>query len=180
MKAFLHNLILLLAVLTCSCKDTTAGPGEASRARMFLESEYMNNSWGYAHWGWVIDTAGNIVSYDIGKSGNDWRGNPGGYYTEQELLAKVDHCDTLRGSIPSDTLLWLRGLAATVGETYSDTLRVGADMGALVRSCYIFDPDSSKYHQVVLRVTGDYQYHNTSPGAVALADWIDRQRPTGN
>ncbi len=174
MKTLPSIIVILFGFLLLSC-TTTTGPQQPLPARMFLESEYVNNAWGYAHWGWVIDTAGNVVSYDIGKSGSGWRGNESGYYTEAELLDKVHHCDTLRGSIPVDTLLWLQGLVASVGNTYSDTARVGADMGAFVSSCYVFVRDSSKYHQIILRVTGDYQYHNTSPAAVALANWIQQK-----
>jgi hypothetical protein len=173
MKTRSFLLITLITSLALSCKDTSTNPEQGSHAKIFLESEYINFAWGYAHNGWVIDSAGNIISYDIAKSGTQWTGNPSGYYTGQELWNKVHHCDTLRGFVPSDTLQWLRALAAaSVGGAYSDTTCPARDMGSFVYSCYVYNPDSLKFRQIVLRVHGDCEFYNTATSAIKLSNWM--------
>jgi hypothetical protein len=176
MKRFLSLLGPLVLLLAISCKDTSTNPGSLTVQSMFLESEYVNFAWGYSHYGRFIDTSGLIISYDIGRSGEHWTPNPSGYYTEAELRAKIHHNDTLRGIVPADTLDLLRALgAASVGGAFSDTTCPGADMGAFVLSCYIFQEDSSKFRRIVLRVDGDCRYHNTSKSAIELANWLAKQ-----
>ncbi len=169
-------LIATVSVLALECRETPTNPGQTSHARVFLESERLNNAWGYFHQGWVIDTAGNIISYDIARDGAHWYGNESGYYTAEELWSKIHHLDTVRGFIPADTMEILRTLAAaSVAGTYSDTTWPMRDAGAWTYSCYVYDPDSAKYRQVVLRVWGDCQFFNTAQSAMTLSTWMDKR-----
>ncbi len=166
------------AILAVSCRDTSTNPDPGRiGVRVFLEREYINYAWGYDHSGWIVDTAGNMISYNIAKAGVTWTPNPGGYYTAEELSAKAHHCDTLRGTVPTDTLQWLRTLAeSSVGGAYSDTTHPMVDAGTVTLFCYVYDPDSSKYRQVVLLEYGDYQFSNTAAPAIQLSDWMARQQ----
>ena len=175
MKRFCPILSALVLLLTSSCKDASTNPGSLTVPRMFFESEYVNYAWGYSHSGRFIDTSGLVISYDIARSGDHWEPNRSGYYTESEIWAKIHHRDTVRGLVPADTLELLKslGLASMVG-TYSDTTCPGADMGALIYSCYVFQADSLKFQRIILRVDGDCRYHNTSENAIELAAWLAR------
>lgn len=177
MKTYQFCLIALIATLLLSCKDASINPEHPDLNKVYLESEYVNFAWGYAHNGWFIDTSGNIISYDIAKSGTQWVRNSSEYYSEDELWAKIHHKDTLREVIPNDTLKHLRELAlASVAGTLSDTVCPGADMGALVYSCYVFKPDSLKFQRIVLRVYGDCRFNNAAQSAIDLAHWISRRQ----
>jgi hypothetical protein len=177
MKTSRFFSIALITALVVSCKDTTSNPQPEPRPKIYFETEYVNFArGGYSHNGWFIDTSGAVISYDIGKSGIQWIPNPTGYYTEAELWAKIHHNDTLRGVVSADTLELLRGLAtSSVAGTQSDTVCPGADMGALVYSCYVFQPDSTKFRRIELRVDGDCRHYNTSQSAIELANWMARK-----
>lgn len=176
MKVCVYLTVVLLATSTFSCSDASTDPDQAGSTTVYLEREYVNWAWGYAHNGWFLDPAGNIISYDIAKSGTAWVPSASGYYTEEELEAKMHHRDTLRGVVPLDTVKLLDRLAlASLGGTYSDTVCPGADMGALIYSCYVYRADSSKFRHVVLRVDGDCRYQNTSDAARELSDWMSHR-----
>jgi hypothetical protein len=57
----------------------------------------------------------------------------------------------------------------------SDTVCLGADMGAFVYSCYIYQADSSKFRRIMLRVVGDCTYNNTLQSAIELTNWLARR-----
>lgn len=176
MKIRLLFSVALASLLALSCKDTSTNPVEQSHAPVFLESEYLNFAWGYDHSGWIVDTAGNVISYDLSKSGVQWTPNATGYYTGEELREKVHHNDTLRGTISGDTLQWLNALvAASVGGTYSDTTHPMADFGTVAFLGYVFDADSSKYRRGGLQVYGGYRFYNTASPAIELSAWMSRQ-----
>ncbi|HEY6952906.1 MAG TPA: hypothetical protein VI758_10895 [Bacteroidota bacterium] len=173
MRSYTSMSIVLAAALMFCCKDSATGPQFQPLSKIYFETEYVNFSWGYVHNGWFIDTAGNVISYDLAKSGTQWVPNSNELYGEAELWAKIHHNDTLRTQVPLDTLEALRSLAvASVGGKYSDTTCPGADMGAFVYACYVYQADSLKFRRTVLRVYGDCRYYNTSPSAIELADWM--------
>jgi len=176
MKIPLLLPIMLAASLSLSCNDTSTNPVGQNNAPVFLESEFLNYAWGYAHSGWIADSAGNLVSYNLAKSGVQWVPNQSGYYTAEELRAKVHHNDTLRRTVELDTLQWLGSLAvASVGGEYSDTTHPMVDAGTITLCCYVYEADSAKYRRVVLQVNGDYQFYNTATPAVQLSNWMSRQ-----
>ena len=173
MKSYYLLAMTMTLALVFSCKDTISDTASSDHSRIYFEREYVNFAWGYVHFGWFIDSSGQVISYDIAKSGDRWVANPSGYYTEEQLWIKIHHMDTLRSSVPADTLQFLRGLAQNaVAGTSSDTICAGADMGAHSYSCYVFQADSSKFRRIVLRVEGDCSYHNTSQSAITLATWM--------
>lgn len=165
---------LFIVGLMASCEDTSTGPQEQKIGRFYLEREYVNSAWGrHVHRGVFIDTGGVVITYDLGPSPGAWRGTAGELYTENELWAKLHNNDTVRGSIPADTLSWLRTLAyASVSGKMSDTVGGGADIGLSIYSCYTLEGVDSLFRRTELRVEGDRAYHNTSPGAIELAQWM--------
>jgi hypothetical protein len=120
-----------------------------------------------------IDSAGVIISYDLGRSGVGWHATASELYTEAELWGKIHHNDTIRGIIAADTLSRLRVLAyASVSGSMTDTVGAGFDMGAVIYSCYTLEGTRSLFRRTELRVQGDVEYHNTSASAVELANWM--------
>lgn len=165
------QLIMLVSIL--SCKDAGVGPQPAQPGRFYLETEYINSAWRYVHRGQVIDTAGRVITYDLGPTPGAWQGTPGDLYTEEELWAKYHHNDTVRGSISPDTLRWLQRLAyASVAGAMSDTVGGSMDLGMSIISCYTLEEGTSLFRRTELRATGDMEYHNTCTNAMQLAAWV--------
>jgi hypothetical protein len=175
MKRDLKVVFLLVVGLTVSCKDTGTGPEPGKPGKFYLEKEYVSHAWGrHVHRGMFIDTAGVVISYDVGNSEVPWHGAASELWSEEELWSKVHHNDTVLGSVPSDTLEWFRELAyASVSGRMSDTSGRGADIGLVTSSCYTLEGGHGLFRKTTLRVIGDMQYHNTSVSAIALADWLE-------
>ena len=144
----LNNTLLIVLVSLASCKDAGVEPQQAPAGRFYLETEYVNSAWRYVHRGQVIDTAGRVITYDLGPTRGAWQGTPGELYTEEELWAKIHHNDTVRGSIPADTLRWLQRLAyASVAGAMSDTVGGSMDLGMSIISCYTLEPGTSLFRR---------------------------------
>lgn len=141
----------------------------------FYEVEYVNFAWGYQHFGYSIQKDGYLYSYDFAGTGDVWRDTSNGYYSEQELIAKFSHNDTLRKAIQQDTLAWAYALAQSAQSGFnSDTVSAARDMGAFLYIVYLYEPELGKYKQLLLRQDGDWTFYNTSTSAGELVDWLRR------
>ena len=174
MKRCLKVAFLLAAGLVVSCKDAGTDPEPIQQGRFYLEKQYVNYAWGrYVNRGVFIDSAGLVITYDVGISGVPLHGMADELYTEAELWSKISHNDTVWGRVPADTLAWLRQLAyASVSGRMSDTTGTGADMGLVTYSCYTLEGGQGLFRKTELRAEGIMQYHNTSADAITLADWM--------
>ena len=163
----------VLAFILLSCKDSSVleyAPGDNT---MVFEMEYVNRAWGFAYHGTMIDQDGGMYSYNPGKDIDSVLYHADGYYSAQELYSKYQHGKTYLRRIPGDTVEWSRDLACRVIlNNFSDTLRVGADMGSLNYSVYVYRKEYAKYQKVILKVEGDFVFYNTSESAVALVAWM--------
>jgi len=166
---------MILAVLLLSCKDSGVSPPDGASGPVIFETEYINWAWGYAYEGTVVFQDGSLYAYNPGKDSVAVLHHSDGWYTETELSSKYAHRKLFVRTISPDTLRLMRQLALVVtGGTFSDTVNVGADMGAITYSVYQNLPESTRYHKSVLRVDGDWSFHNKSEAAIALADLIHR------
>ena len=131
--------------------------------------------WGFAYSGNEIDKEGNIYAYNPGKDSASVLYHADGYYSQAELGSKLSHNRLFIATVAADSLNWICTLAngVTMNE-YSDTMRVGADMGSVTYSVYLYRASFGKYQQVRLKVEGDFTYFNKSESAIALADWMKR------
>lgn len=174
MKKCLKVAFLLAAGLVVSCKDAGTDPETIQQGRFYLEKQYVNYAWGrYVNRGVFIDSAGLVITYDVGISGMPRPGLAGELYTEAELWSKIHQNDTVRGRVPADTLEWLRQLAyASVSGRMSDTTGTGADMGLVTYSCYTLEGGQGLFRRTDLRAEGIMEYHNTSANAITLAEWM--------
>lgn len=130
--------------------------------KFFVEIEYANHAWSDSHEGLFIDSLGDVIRYDLIPPGvkwdpkSDWKPNASETYTEAEIQAKIHHADTLIRRLSLDTLKLLQSwVFDTSAITYSDTVCMGADIGAMQYFKYLYQEDSSKYKRVPLAIHGD-------------------------
>ena len=163
----------LFAILLFSCKDSSVNNQNQNSTGMFFEIENVNYAWGIFYQGIIIDPHGNEYSYNPGKDNVHFLYNSDGYYTDQELQSNNQHAKTYIKNIPCDILNLSHDLATKETTTeYSDTTRVGADMGSIIYSIYIYQAQANKYQKIVLRVEGDATFYNRSESAIALVVWL--------
>jgi hypothetical protein len=140
----------------------------------FCERSYTNHARGYQHRGIYVDGGGAAFRYQHERDDSRLLRVPADSLTERALLARYTP-----GRTPIEPLMsaemaqqrYAQVLQAREG-ALSDRTRRGADMGAIVRRCYLPD-GAGVYREVLLRQTGDWERHNTSPAAVELSAWLD-------
>ncbi|UCH63285.1 MAG: hypothetical protein JSU77_02190 [Fidelibacterota bacterium] len=149
---------------------------EEIEQEVLFEFQYINHAWGYQHSGSYIDGEGKVTSYQYTASDTHWAPADLNHPTEEELQDKYSHSPQEVKVIDPDTLIAKYGLIeeAAAG-TYSDSLSLGADMGAYAYICYVYQPDTDRYDAVVLRLWGDWCYENLSPAAGKLAQWLEEE-----
>ncbi len=166
-------LALGVMVAVLSCKDP-ASPGILESQTYLFEYEYVNFAWGYAHYGFLIDTRGEMYSYTYTRTDSVWRPANSDTLTSQELAQKYDHQRLLIKKIDLGILAEQAGRieAASAGKL-SDWTRRGADMGSWISECYVYETNLNRYRRVILRIRGDNDRDNLSPDARQLADWLE-------
>ena len=192
-KVFLYNgilmkrvslLWLLLGFVLTSCvtvvSNPPGGPNPSPsspptvRQHFLFEKSYTNFAWGYQHRGIYVDGRGDIYSYQYGPQNTQPTPPNGEIITDQSLETKYNANRKLIGKVEPRLLqeMTARIRPASLGKQ-SERVSQGADMGSTQRLAYLWIPQTGTYRKVELRVTGDWAYHNLSPAARELADWLD-------
>jgi hypothetical protein len=168
-----RSFVCLFVLLVHSCSDKTAPP--QAQQQIYYEVESVNYAYGYQHHGYYIDQRGGVHSYSFAGTGEMWRDSASRSFSEQTLMKKFSHHDSLLVMADRDSVLWSYDLLkeAMTGTT-TDTIKAGADRGSVSYNVYVFDPGVGMYQRVTLREEGDWSFHNQSPGAIQLVEWLKK------
>ena len=181
MKYKTSNLVVaiffLAALVLSSCKNNPVTPNPQNLNLINFEVEYFNNAWGYTRVGVYIDSTGALHHYDFQGSGETPLSDTARWFTQDQLAKKYNHRDTTLMFINLDTIgLYRSDIPWTYSGVYSDRKEISADGGIFTYIAYQYFPDIKKYHQIVLRVEGDWEYYDKSPYAQQLAAWLANYR----
>jgi hypothetical protein len=140
--------------------------------------EYVNHAWGYQRRGVVFDTTGNVWRYSFQSSPkalvNPWGPKDMGRMSEEELKLRYNGAMVSGGNIPAEEIARHMPLIAEAAKAKpTEPKSVGADMGADTLYCYLYDPQSRTYAQVMLDQKGDWESTNPSGAAKTLAAWVN-------
>lgn len=169
----------VMVLLLCGCQAARAGtpePVETQTAApsFFCERSYTNHARAYQHRGIYVDSDGAVFSFRHASRDQALLRVPADSLTERALLARYAPGRTpIEPPVSAEMAQqrYRQVLQAREG-ALSERVRRGADMGAIVRRCWL--PDAAGvYREVLLRQTGDWVRHNTSPAAVELSAWLD-------
>lgn len=151
--------------------DNRAAPGPIEQ-KFLCESSYTNFATGYQHSGTYVDNDANVYRYNVEKQVTPKQENA---ITEAELEAKYSQGRKLLKTVPPDEIGKMHQLIAAASKgTYSEKVQRGADAGAVVSSCYLYDANAKTYREIELVVSGDWSYRNESPAARQLTEWLAR------
>jgi hypothetical protein len=147
--------------------------------RFVCERSYTNFAWGYQHSGIFVDREGRV--YRFSDRTDVLRRPPQRPdLTEAEMDQNYGAERQLVRTVSSDELLAMyRLIPAAAKGHHSKRVSAGADRGASVSACYVFDAAEKRYRKVELAVAGDWEYRNLAPEAQELAVWLaSLARPT--
>jgi hypothetical protein len=175
--SIIMKMVALTFVLLCFgysyCFNATL-PRQPTKQKFLFERSYTNFAWGYQHAGVYIDNQGYVYSYAYQIGEKPWSPQQADSFTELELEERYSHARKLVRTVDSKELLEKYKLIGQASKgQYSKRLQKGADQGAFVSSCYVYDEATGRYKEIELRVKGDWNYENLSPAARELADWLE-------
>lgn len=168
MKNFI--IIITLATLLFGCKKETLSVMDSNQ-KVYFQYQYLNYAWSYQNKGWIIDSTGNVYTFD--KPDNWNFVDSTGIISEahmNENLAKTTLATTkIDRTIVNEKIKLIDKAAA--GELTKPKNEM-ADFGAITYASYIYDKEKKQYKEVLLNQYGDWSIENQSQEAKALFEWL--------
>lgn len=165
--------ILLFAIVLFffSCDDKV----EITNQRVFFEVHYVNFAWSYSNRGILIDSMGNVSSFDL-KTNNRWNYPDSlGYISCEAMNENVTLCDSVVKQISNDSLsFYVKQIDEAARGKISEPVGVMYDAGGIEFIAYTFDHKTDRYKKVLLHQWGDFQITNNAPEAQNLHQWLMR------
>jgi len=138
---------------------------------VFFEYRYLNNAWGVADRGWLIDSEGQQREFDFPEEYR-WPDSTG-HISLEDLTHNLGQTDTLLQVISRKKFnKYTRLISGAADGSLSEWKVVGADMGSSTLSCYAYDPEPGTYQYVLLAAKGSLEQFNQSAEAESLVDWL--------
>lgn len=165
-------LIPLLFMVLISCKNEMPTIAQ----KILFEKHYCNYAWGSQNNGYLIDSLGNVMAFDISKDSIKWNEpDKNGYISAAKMNENMARCKSIVAKVQQDTLDYYSGKiwASSYGKI-SEPVNQMADAGSIVYSAFIYDEKTNNYQQVMLKTWGDWMINNSAPEAVSIYLWMQR------
>lgn len=167
--SFLKSLsVLIITISTSGCnKDYILSQGQ----KILFQQEYINNAWNYQHHGFIIDSDGNVLTFDKPDKWNS--PDKDNKLTEMQVNENISSC-TLTGKKISKTELqkYINYIDNISSSKVTAPKHVGADMGSLVYYCYRFSENSSTYKAAIIKMEGDFECENLNFYSKRVVAWM--------
>ena len=163
------TVLLFLWIMTCCKKDNNSNP--LISQQILFQADYINYAWTYQHYGWLIDSSGNVRSYKLPKKWNF--ADSDGYISAVDMNDNFQQLDTIVYKINKDTLqkYFNKLISAASGELTKPESEM-FDAGSTLFSGYIYDLKSGKYKEILIRQIGDVFIENKSIEANQIYNWM--------
>lgn len=163
--------LLLLSVLfvLLSCDDDV----KITNQRVFFEVHYINGAWGYVNHGVLIDSLGNVSSFNL-PSGSDWNYPDSlGNISRLDMNENFALCDSVVYNVSSYSLQHYVNMidSAAKGKVTGPAYGM-VDAGIKQYFAYVYNYKSDSYKQIVLYQWGDVPLENDAPTAAVLTEWL--------
>lgn len=185
--SFVEVKIMNRLLLTCLLifLVMTAGQAFASEvsfndgAEILFARYYANWAWGFDFKGTIIDSAGNIYSFNADNARKDT-----GLTQEPMTMLQIKQAfgDNLKpaGKVDETELKTMIELIKEAAEgTMSERVSKGMDMGSNVIVAFN-KTDADLYKMVLLKQTGDWHTHNTASAATIITRWLSGSAEKGS
>lgn len=164
-------IMLFIPFLFISCEEEIDTQNIEKKQLIYFQRDYRNYAWGYAHNGWFVDSAGNVISYYLPESWTeiDTLGN----ISDSAQLANLNISDTICYHITETELLENIGLISDAfSGTFTEPEHEMCDAGISRYYAYKYNSATKTYSSVLIKQTGDLQIDNTSEAAGQIYDWL--------
>jgi hypothetical protein len=160
--------VIIICIHVSGCKkDHIVSQGQ----KIFFQQDYVNYAWGYQHYGFIIDSDGNVMTYDKPEKWNfpDKSNN----LTEIQVNENMSSCKPTGKKIPRTELQkYINYISYISLSKVTAPKHVGSDMGSLGYYCYQFSEISSTYKVATIKTEGDLVCENLNFYSKRVVAWM--------
>lgn len=174
MKLLPLSLILVsLTIILSNCsKVKIDDPVIAINQLVIFQFEYMNAAWGYQHFGYMVDSSGNVYTY---KLPDKWVFcDSTGTISETNMLSNLNETDSISYKIDKQEL---HAKLSLIGPALKGSLSAPrhemCDAGIASYCVYTYDTARKTYKRFLLKQWGDIMIDNNSPAADSICTWMN-------
>jgi len=162
---------LVIGLFSCNSEINT----NIKQQKVYFEVHHANFAWIVYNNGIMIDSAGNVKSFDL-KSINEWEyPDDKGKISTEAIANNYKRCTSLLTKIDMDSLkYYVNKISKAAKGTLSKPESIMADAGITEYIAYIYDSKTNLYQKVLLFQGGDNQTTNKSKEADEIYRWLYR------
>ena len=168
---FCRFLLLLFLVGCTKANEFPPNTGQ----EIYFEVESINFAWVYHHAGNMIDSSGFVRGYNLPKIWN-WP-DSSGYIAVSNMQENIGQLDTIFTTINRDTLeKYINKIYKASKGPITKPVTQMYDAGTNRFSAYLYDSNSKKYREVLIKQIGDQFIDNKSSEANQIYNWMTRRK----
>ena len=161
-------LIFLLAALMSGCRKSSV---ISDKQTILFQFDYVNYSVSYLHYGYFIDSDGNVLTY---HNPEKW------HFPDREMRISAGQvaenltmCTHSGIKIPKEDLLKYSGHIKNIAATKVTAMKNEADNeGSTEYLCYQLSENSEMYRGAIIRTEGNFTCENLNFFSKRVADWM--------
>ncbi|MBK7096245.1 MAG: hypothetical protein IPH57_14825 [Saprospiraceae bacterium] len=171
MKIILNVVGFVLIIVSLQACEKEIIESNEIKQKIVFEFERINHAWSEEHFGWLIDSLGNIHCYNLPEQWIEC--DSLGSISASDLNANFDKTDSICYVIDIKELKskFLLMENASKG-LISDPKDEFVDAGSFSFYGFIFDSEKQIYKRVLLKQIGDFMIENNTVEAKELSNWL--------
>jgi hypothetical protein len=160
--------ILITIILISGCKKNIV---INEKQAMLFQVDYVNYAWGYQHTGFIIDNAGNILTY---KNPQNWNfPDKDLNLSESQVRSNLECCLKTGKKISSQELKKNSGYIKNISSSQVTAMKnVAADAGSLQYICYQYSESMGTYKGTLIKMEGDFTCENLNFFSKKVSAWL--------
>jgi len=162
--------ILLFGLISCEKEAPTIVQ------HILFEKHHTNYALGYQNNGYLIDSMGNVRTFNLSKDTIKWNEtDKDGYISVAKMNENLAHCKTISGFIQQDTLNYYSNKIwdASYGKI-TEPVNLIADAGITTYSAFVFEKKSNRYQKIIIKTCGDWMIDNSAPESESIYQWMQK------
>jgi hypothetical protein len=143
----------------------------SDKQAVLFQLEYVNYAWGYQHNGYIIDSDGNVLTFNNPENWNF----PGNDLTlsEIQIAENVGKCIQTGRKIPPEELHKYTNYINNIASSKVTALKnVAADAGSTEYICYQYSQSTGTYKGNLIKMEGDFTCENLNFYSKKVAAWM--------
>jgi len=160
--------IFITVLLITGCKKNNV---INEKQAILFQVDYVNYAWGYQHTGFIIDNAGNILTY---KNPQNWNfPDKELNLSESQVHSNLESCIKTGKKISSEELKKNASYIKNISSSKITAMKnIAADAGSIEYLCFQFSENSQTYKGTLIKMEGDFTCENLNFYSKKVTAWL--------